>query len=191
MQKEKVLSTLEEIKVISDPFRFKILVLFNKESGSLTVKQMSVKLKEVPSKVHYHVKELEKIGVLEIVETKEKGGIIEKFYLPTAEMFKVKKDIGVLGEDEYEEAGKNLISIMHEDFMESMKTRTKGEKKQLNYGLTYLTDEEVEELGELIMGYMKDKEERENARAYMFGYALFRKPEGEGDMENGSESWSK
>lgn len=187
MRKEKVLSTLEEIKVISDPFRFKILVLFNKESGSLTVKQMAVKLQEVPSKVHYHVKELERIGVLEIVETKEKGGIIEKFYLPTAEIFKVKKDIEILEEDEYEKASENLISIMHEDFLESMKSKTKGEKKQLNYGLTYLTDEEVEELTELITGYMKDKEQRENARAYMFGYALFRKHDVEGDMENGSE----
>lgn len=187
MRKEKVLSTLEEIKVISDPFRFKILVLFNKESGALTVKQMAVKLEEVPSKVHYHVKELERIGVLEIVETKEKGGIIEKFYLPTAEIFKVKKDIGILEEDEYEKASENLISIMHEDFLESMKSKTKGEKKQLNYGLTYLTDEEVEELTELITGYMKDKEQRENARAYMFGYVLFRKHDVEGDMENGSE----
>ncbi|MPM10516.1 hypothetical protein SDC9_56848 [bioreactor metagenome] len=188
MRKEKVLCTLEEIKVISDPFRFKILVLFNEESGSLTVKQMAVKLKEVPSKVHYHVKELERIGVLEIVETKEKGGIIEKFYLPTAEIFKIKKDIGILEEDEYEKASENLISIMHEDFLESMKSKTKGEKKQLNYGLTYLTDEEVEELTELITGYMKDKEQRENAKPYMFGYALFRKHDHEGDMGNGSES---
>jgi predicted ArsR family transcriptional regulator len=187
MQKEKVLSTLEEIKVISDPFRFKILVLFNKESGSLTVKQMAVKLKEVPSKVHYHVKELERIGVLEIVETKEKGGIIEKFYLPTAEMFKVKKDIGVIDES-YEQAGENLISIMHEDFMESMKNKIAGDKKQLNYGLTYLTDEEVEQLGELILEFMKDKEQREKAKPYMFGYALFRKYDNEGDMGDGSES---
>jgi len=188
MQKEKVLSTLEEIKVISDPFRFKILVLFNKESGSLTVKQMAVKLREVPSKVHYHVKELERIGVLEIVETKEKGGIIEKFYLPTAEMFKVKKNIGILEEGEYEQAGENLISIMHEDFMESMKNKVKGDKKQLNYGLTYLTDEEVEQLGELILGFMKDKEQREKAKPYMFGYALFRNYDNEGDGEDGRES---
>lgn len=188
MQKERVLSTLEEIKVISDPFRFKILVLFNKESGSLTVKQMAVKLKEVPSKVHYHVKELERIGVLEIVETKEKGGIIEKFYLPTAENFRIKKDIGILEDAEYEQASENLISIMHEDFMESMKNKAKGDKKQLNYGLTYLTDEEFEELGELITGFIKSKKQRDNAKAYMFGYALFQKHDVEGDMENGSES---
>ena len=77
---------------------------------------------------------------------------------------------------------------MHEDFLESMKNKTKGDKKQLNYGLTYLTDEEVDELTELITGFMKDKEQRENARAYMFGYALCRKHDHEGDMGNGSES---
>ena len=149
---------------------------------------MEVKLNEVPSKVHYHVKELERIGVLEIVETKEKGGVIEKFYLPTAEIFKVKKDIGIQDETEYKQAGENLISIMHEDFIESMKHENKGEKKQLNYGLTYLTDEEVEELGSLILGFMNDKEQRENAKPYMVGYALFRKYDNEGEMGDGRES---
>jgi predicted transcriptional regulator len=174
MRKEKILSTLEEIKVISDPFRFKILVLFNDDSAALTVKQMSVKLNEVPSKVHYHVKELERIGILEIVETKEKGGVVEKYYLPTAEVFRVKKDIGIQDEAEYKQVGENLISAMHEDYIEAMNQNNK-DKKQINYGMTYLTDEEAEQLGELIAEFMKDKKVRENAKPYMFGYALFRK----------------
>lgn len=175
MRKEKILSTLEEIKVISDPFRFKILVLFNDNCASLTVKQMSVKLNEVPSKVHYHVKELERIGILEIVETKEKGGIIEKYYLPTAEIFRVKKDIGTQAEAEYKQVGENLITAMYEDYVETMYQNNNDDRRQLNYGMTYLTDEEAEQLGELIAEFMKDRNERENAKPYMFGYALFRK----------------
>lgn len=175
MKKEKILSTLEEIKVISDPFRFKILVLFNRDSDALTVKQMSVKLNEVPSKVHYHVKELERIGILEIVETKEKGGIMEKYYLPTAEVFKVKKDIGIQDEPEYKQVSENIILTMHEDFTEAMNQKNNDGMRQLNYGMTYLTDEEAEKLGELIAEFMKDKNVRENTKPYMFGYALFRK----------------
>lgn len=176
MKKEKILSTLEEIKVISDPFRFKILALFNQDSdnGALTVKQMSLKLNEVSSKVHYHVKELERIGILEIVETKEKGGVIEKYYLPTAEIFRVKKDIGIQAEAEYKQVGENLITAMYEDYVEAM-YQNNNDKRQLNYGMTYLTDEEVEQLGELIAEFMKDKDARENAKPYMFGYALFQK----------------
>jgi hypothetical protein len=177
MKKEKILSTLEEIKVISDPFRFKILALFNRDSDNtaLTVKQMSLKLNEVPSKVHYHVKELERIGILEIVETKEKGGVIEKYYLPTAEVFRVKKDIGIQDEPEYKQVGENLITAMYEDYIEAIYQKNNDNKRQLNYGMTYLTDEEVEQLGELIAEFMKDKDTRENAKPYMFGYALFRK----------------
>jgi predicted ArsR family transcriptional regulator len=187
MQKEKILNTLEEIKVISDPFRFKILVLFNEDNGALTVKQMAVKLNEVPSKVHYHVKELERIGVLEIVETKEKGGVIEKFYLPTAEVFRVEKNIGALGLEDYKKAGENIFNTMQQDFLESNRQKKAGDKGQLNYGMFHLTDEEVEQLGKLIMGFMEDKQRRQNTKPYMFGHALFRKFENMEGLGDGNK----
>ncbi|WP_236841093.1 helix-turn-helix domain-containing protein [Brevibacillus formosus] len=33
-----------------------------------------------PSKVHYHLKELESHGFVEVVRTEEKNGIVQKFY---------------------------------------------------------------------------------------------------------------
>jgi predicted ArsR family transcriptional regulator len=187
MKKEKILSSLEEIKVISDPFRFKILVLFNEETGSLTVKQMAVKLNEVPSKVHYHVKELERIGVLEIVETKEKGGVIEKFYLPTAEVFKLEKNIGNQGEAEYKKTCENIFSSMQQDFLESNKQKKAEDKGNVSYGLLYLTDEEVDQLGNLIKGFLEEKQHRDNTKAYMLGYALFRKFENMEGLGDGNK----
>lgn len=43
----------------------------------LTVKQLADRLGEVPSKVHYHVKELERIGVLGIVDKKKKQALLK------------------------------------------------------------------------------------------------------------------
>lgn len=55
-----------------------------------TVKQIADEMGEVPAKVYYHVKKMEKIGILELVYTKEINGIIAKYYNPTAESFTVK-----------------------------------------------------------------------------------------------------
>ena len=75
---------------------------------------MAVKLEEVPSKVHYHVKELERIGVVEIVNTKEKAGIVEKFYLPTADTFKVEKNIGNPSDKtQHMQVGRTLLQIIN------------------------------------------------------------------------------
>lgn len=189
MLKEKILTTLEEIKVISDPFRFRILVLFNEGDSSLTVKQMAVKLKEIPSKVHYHVKELERIGVLEIVETKEKGGVLEKFYLPTAEVFRMEKSIAALDSSEYHKAKESIFNLMHQDFIDYSKTVNTGEKykEQLNYGLVNLTDEEVDQLGSMITEFLKNKDVRKGTKPYMFGYALFQKLEVKEETKNGNQ----
>jgi hypothetical protein len=187
MKKEKVLSTLEEIKTISDPFRLKILLLFDEEDAPMTVKQVAIKLEEVASKVHYHVKELERIGVLEIVETKEKAGIMEKFYSPTAECFKIERSIGTaVNEEDHNMVGVNLFQAMQEDFIRNNKLKKQGENGTLNYGRYYLTEEEAKELATIIREYQKNKTQREGTKPYMFGYALFRKYDREEVVTDGN-----
>jgi predicted transcriptional regulator len=188
MKKEKMLSTLDEIKTISDPFRLKILFLFDEDNTPMTVKQMAVKLEEVPSKVHYHVKELERIGVLEIVKTKEKSGIVEKFYLPTAETFKVERSIGTqIDEIEHMQVGENLFQAMQQDFSRNNKLKLPGENGILNYGLYHITKEEKEQLVTLIREFLENKDQREDTNPYMFGYALFRKYDKKGYIDDGEQ----
>lgn len=189
MIKEKILSSLEEIKTISDPFRLKILFLFDEDNTPMTVKQMADRLEEVPSKVHYHVKELEKIGVLEIVNTKEKSGIVEKFYLPTAETFKVERSIGSASEEiEHMQVGENLFQAMQQDFSRNSKLKNPDEKGNLNYGLYHLKEEEKEQLVILIREFLENKDQREGTKPYMFGYALFRKHDRKGLVEDGEQN---
>jgi DNA-binding transcriptional ArsR family regulator len=90
MEDIKILTTLEEVKAISDPLKYKILMTFYKLEQPATVKQIADDLKDVPSKVHYHVKKMEQAGVLKLVYTKEIKGIIAKFYEPTAKDFEIK-----------------------------------------------------------------------------------------------------
>lgn len=112
MLKSKRLTTPQEVKTFSNPFRFKIINLFTQGKTPLTVKQMADKLGQVPSKVHYHVKALEKIGVLEIVETKDNSGITEKYYLPTAENFYVDQVVKTSKNNVYDDGQDDFIGII-------------------------------------------------------------------------------
>lgn len=175
MEKERVLSTLEEIKIFTDPFRMRILFLLDNEP--MTVKQMADILGEVPSKVHYHVKELEKIGVLEIVDKKEKAGIIEKYYFPTAESFRVEKI--VTKEENWKEHIGNLKDTFFknasEDYRKFLDNKDESDKQILNYGVVHLTDEEFDELSKKLKELLEKGEKRKDTKAYAHIIGLFKK----------------
>lgn len=58
-----------------------------------TGKQLATLLSLSPSKVHYHLKELESHNFIEVVRTEEKNGIVQKFYRAVAYDFKVSDDL--------------------------------------------------------------------------------------------------
>lgn len=183
MQYEKTLSTLDEIKTFSDPFRLKIILSYGDANEPMTVKQLAVKLGEVPAKVHYHVKELERIGILEIVETREKSGIMEKYYLPTAENIRIDKSFST--NEGSSEGLQDIEDITLHTLVDEYRRhqnhpdRNKNETK-ITIGTVYLTDEEFEELNHIVTEYLNSKKRREGTKAYMHSFLLFRKYENPG-----------
>ncbi len=79
-QRVKVITTDEEFKIFVDPYRMRILEVYNDEKTPLTVKQVADILGEVPAKVHYHIKKLIKIGILELDHIEIINGINAKYY---------------------------------------------------------------------------------------------------------------
>ncbi|QBD79382.1 ArsR family transcriptional regulator [Ktedonosporobacter rubrisoli] len=73
---------LDQLRAISDLLRLRIIDLLRERS--MTVTQLGEILSMAPGRVHYHVRELEKVGLLQLAETREKGGVLEKYYLPIA-----------------------------------------------------------------------------------------------------------
>lgn len=76
------LETLEQLRAVADALRLRIMAQLSHQP--MTVTQLAAVLGEVPAKLHYHVHELEKVGLLKLVETREKGGILEKYYQAVA-----------------------------------------------------------------------------------------------------------
>lgn len=167
MQKEKVLNTLEEIKAISDPYRIKILDCIGKTSEAKTVKEVADALGEVPAKVYYHIKKLEKVGILELSHTKEINGIVAKYYCATAESFTI--GVNTLKEP-ISKAVKgysaSIISNLYDDskskFLNELENHTEN-LSSLGIGLSttiYLTKEEDIEFKALITDFIKNHGEK-------------------------------
>lgn len=78
MQEQRVINDVELLKIMLDPRRMQILRLAQDEP--ITVKQMAEIMDEKPSRLYYHVKKLEEAQLLELVETKQQGNLIEKYY---------------------------------------------------------------------------------------------------------------
>jgi DNA-binding transcriptional ArsR family regulator len=84
---ELIITDLETLKVVSDPLRQRILELTLIES--LTTKQIAEALEAAPSKIYYHVRLLEKHGLIKVAETRLIANMVENLYQTAAESFRV------------------------------------------------------------------------------------------------------
>ncbi|EIS9387491.1 TPA: helix-turn-helix transcriptional regulator [Clostridioides difficile] len=80
-----ILNTLEEINIVSDPIRLKIIMTLG--ATPKTAQDLSDALGVSRSKIHYHLKILEQYGIIEVVDTELINGITQKYFLPVAKAF--------------------------------------------------------------------------------------------------------
>ena len=126
-----------QAKVFSNKLRIKIFSLFDDEVAK-TSKQIADQMELPASKVHYHVRELAKVGLLVLTETKEKGGVIEKYYLPVAKQIHIRlKDDETPNEGE--KSGEYLISKSYfrdyqEEFLKAIERKDERKKSKKSGG---------------------------------------------------------
>lgn len=76
------LENVEQLRAISDELRIRIMDTLAHQQ--MTVTQLGERFGLAPARVHYHVRELEKVGLVKLVETRENKGILEKYYRSVA-----------------------------------------------------------------------------------------------------------
>jgi DNA-binding transcriptional ArsR family regulator len=79
------LTELEQIRVLADPLRLRILEAFCEER---TTKQVAEQLGERPTKLYHHVEALERVGLVRLTRTRPNRGTLEKYYLAVARSFR-------------------------------------------------------------------------------------------------------
>ncbi|KOS61605.1 helix-turn-helix domain-containing protein [Lysinibacillus agricola] len=80
-----IIETYEQLKAISDPLRTKMLMYLVEEP--YTVHMLANELNLSRAKILYHIRELEKYGIIKLVRTEERGGNLLKYYQAIARGF--------------------------------------------------------------------------------------------------------
>ena len=86
-RKSFTVRNLAQVKVLTDPLRQRILGAFMLEPR--TTKQVALRLGEKPSKLYHHVDALSRAGLIELKETRQNRGTIEKYFQSVATHFSV------------------------------------------------------------------------------------------------------
>jgi DNA-binding transcriptional ArsR family regulator len=130
MKKDKAksrfyIADLETLRAISDPLRVQIVELLG--GKPLTVKQVAEKLGLAPSKLYYHFGALEKLGLIEVAETRMVANMQEKKYRSTAEIVDVDPSLFHFSKEGDNEPINILISstidATREDLIRSLQAR--------------------------------------------------------------------
>ncbi len=135
------ITTLEQLRAISDPLRLDILEIITHEA--LTVKQIAGKLNQPPTKLYYHVNELEKEGFVKLVGTRVKSGIVEKYYRSVSDGIQVDRSL-LNAKTGAEESWALLISSIFDTTIADI---TRSHKA----GLLKAVDEKTSDGGKLLM----------------------------------------
>ena len=81
-EKEVHLANLEQMKVLADPRRIRILELLCDEER--TTKQVAEILGEPPTRLYHHVAALARVGLIRLARTRQSRGALEKYYVAVA-----------------------------------------------------------------------------------------------------------
>lgn len=134
---------------MSNKLRIKILNLFT-DQVSRTNKQISDELGLKPTRTHYHIRELERVGLIKVVETKQIGGIVEKYFLPIAPTLRIAKDSN----------RERVIVSLSNEFFDAYK-KIESEKKAIErFNILNLNENEKEEFVNEINEVYQKWEER-------------------------------
>lgn len=163
MQETYELETIEQLRAIADMLRIRIIDLL--QNQPMTVTQLGDTLGIAPAKVHYHVRELERVGLLRLVETREKGGILEKYYQPIAKDISVSKNLFLTAPpDESLAATSAWLDQMKDGFQRAFRNALEQRIEEPDLGLgfshIYVTAEEQKQLYKQIAELLKTFETR-------------------------------
>lgn len=164
---KRVISTDEEIKVFADPYRMRIIETFIEHRKPMTVKDVADILGEVPAKIHYHVKKLISIDILELDHIEVIHGINAKYYILSHDSFtfQVNKEDDLktrfLQVEGISRIVMNQIESFRKDFIERGEIiQSKSEIDESDGLITsskvFLDEKDYEEFSKLIFDFIKD-----------------------------------
>jgi DNA-binding transcriptional ArsR family regulator len=187
MKKSKIpksfqIKDLETLRALSDPLRMQIVELL---SENQTVKQVAEKLGLAPGKLYYHFNTLEKLGLIEVVETHMIANMIEKIYHTSADMLDVDPTLFRFskegGNESLNVAVTSIIDATRDDLIRSFQARQfqleQGAEEQprriiINRLISRVPEERVAEFQDRLVALLKEFEDENDKSSDLQPYAL-------------------
>ena len=120
---EYMIETVDALKVLADERRLKLIELFGVPK---TVKDVAQIMKIPPNRLYYHVKQLEDLEMLVVVETREVSGITEKTYQTAAKSFNISPALAQTNAAEAHETGAAIVDTVLRKTREELKESAKA-----------------------------------------------------------------
>jgi DNA-binding transcriptional ArsR family regulator len=171
---EFIVNDLDTLKVLADPLRLQLIELMT--PAPRTVKQVAADLRLPPTKLYYHIKQLEERNLIRVTDTRIVSGILEKQYQAAALSYRVNKALFSLTAQAGKEGLNVMLTGLFEDTKEDIQqaveegiidvSADETDVKSLHRSLLisrntlYMTPEDAEQfysrLRELVREYVRD-----------------------------------
>lgn len=189
MKPSLIIKDLNQLKILSDPFRAQLMMSLIEKP--YTGQQLAEKINLSRARIHYHLRELEKNHLIELVRTEEINGIVQKFYrsvaqgfLPDVSLLPHKKQV----DETYRQIVLSMIdrtrvfalSAPEEAFSFDRKNDKRIEKAQATYTINYMTEEhflqcldDYQKLMKKFESLCKDDEQDPGSKMYVLSRVAF------------------
>lgn len=187
---EFIVNDLETLKVLADPLRLQIIELMT--PAARTVKQLAADLNLPPTKLYYHIKQLEERTLIRVVDTRIVSGILEKQYQAAALSYRVNKALFSLTSQAGKEGLNVMLTGLFEDTKEDIQNSVEadvidvsaqddGEKAlhrslMISRNTLYMNPAQAEEfykrLRSLVREYLRDEDHLETSSVDEQAYGL-------------------
>ena len=167
------ITDLETLRAVSDPLRVQIVELLAEE---LTVKQVAEKLGLAPSKLYYHFTTLEKLGLIEVAETRMVSNMVEKVYRSSADLVDVDPALFKFAKEGSNESINMVINstidATRDDIIRSLQARQfqleQGVEEQprrfiINRLISRISEQRVGEFQDRLLQLLQEFESENNA----------------------------
>ena len=186
-----VVKRLEQAKLLTDPFKLKLLERFARHPA--TTKQVADRMGEKAPRLYRHVDALVEEGLLELVRENPKRGTIERYYRTVADRFEVDPNLFSAASSEADDALEMVRSMFRDTESELirffdgrdgeavgeaempliMKVGIRGTAEEIAR-LRLKLDEWLDECNAMDNG----SEDLDNLEAYTGFLAFFKRPDG-------------
>jgi DNA-binding transcriptional ArsR family regulator len=161
-----------QIKAFTDPLRVRVLVVLAERAA--TNQQVADALAEPQAKVLYHIRFLLEVGLIRLIDTRVKGGNVEKYYRAVARSFSIQPTPELRGHvigAEFQMLGDEL----------AQSALAWPDEQWVAMHARRLTRAQAEELGDLVYAYMQSVElsaaaADDQVHDHTIGFVLFRNP---------------